>query len=125
MRGTDITGRFNELIDEALAEEKREVNEAEAASARLRDFVTSVLPLVIGAALILVIAIAVVFARGLTRSVSELQRAATAFGAGNLDHRIPEMREQEFDELGGAFNRMAHELSVHRSEAERPAGNWT
>ena len=55
------------------------------------------------------------FSRSLTGSIRTLHDAVSEFTSGNLKHRIPNIAEREFHELGEAFNTMAHELSEHRA----------
>jgi signal transduction histidine kinase len=58
--------------------------------------------------------IAWLFSRSLTRSVNVLHDGAQTFTGGDLNHRIPELQEEEFGRLGEAFNLMAQELAGHR-----------
>jgi len=51
------------------------------------------------------------FSRSLTRSVNELHHGAEAFSNDDLNHRIPELHEREFEQLGMAFNTMARQLA--------------
>jgi signal transduction histidine kinase len=55
------------------------------------------------------------FSRSLTRSVNVLYHGAKTFTGGDLNHRIPELQEKEFDRLGEAFNIMARELAENRA----------
>jgi signal transduction histidine kinase len=59
--------------------------------------------------------IAFLFSRSLTRSVNVLHRGAQALTNDDLSHRIPELQEKEFAELGEAFNTMARQLADHRA----------
>jgi len=59
--------------------------------------------------------IAWLFSRSLTRSVNELHHGAEAFSNDDLNHRIPELHEKEFERLGMAFNTMARQLAEHRA----------
>jgi len=59
--------------------------------------------------------IAWLFSRSLTRSVNVLHRGAQAFSNDDLNHRIPELHEKEFEQLGEAFNAMARQLADHRT----------
>jgi len=59
--------------------------------------------------------VAWLFSRDLTRSVNMLHLGAEAFANDDLNHRIPELHEKEFEELGRAFNTMARQLASHRA----------
>ncbi len=59
----------------------------------------------------LLIGLAVLFARRLTRPLRGLTKASEALAAGRLDTRVPGVRIRELDELATAFNRMAERLS--------------
>ncbi len=60
----------------------------------------------------LLLALAVIFARRLTRPLRNLTAASEALAAGKLDVRVPGATIRELDELSGAFNRMAGALSA-------------
>jgi signal transduction histidine kinase len=59
--------------------------------------------------------IAWLFSRSLTRSVNVLHHGAQAFSNDDLNYRIPELHEKEFEQLGKAFNTMARQLADHRT----------
>ena len=66
---------------------------------------------VVSAALIaLVVALAVVFARGLLRPLEKLTKGAEIIGSGNLRHSIDVHSTDEIGELSTAFNEMAANL---------------
>lgn len=77
-------------------------------------FFGSILRTLLGAggvlALVLLI-LATVFARRLSRPLRNLTAAAQSVAAGNLDIQVPGTRIRELDELADAFNRMAHALA--------------
>jgi signal transduction histidine kinase len=56
--------------------------------------------------------VAIVFARRLTRPLRGLTAASEALAAGRLDTRVPGASVRELDELASAFNRMAERLSA-------------
>jgi two-component system OmpR family sensor kinase/two-component system sensor histidine kinase BaeS len=60
----------------------------------------------------LLLALAVMFARRLTRPLRNLTAASEALAAGNLAVRVPGATIRELDELSGAFNRMAGALAT-------------
>ncbi len=119
LRDDAVVVRFNELINVVLAEEQQEVLQTDEQAKQLGDFVATILPIAILIAIFVGAWMAVVLSRGLTRSVDALRAAAAAYASGNLEHRIDLLSEQEFNELGSAFNRMAQELSAGRAAEER------
>lgn len=60
--------------------------------------------------------VAIVFARRLTRPLRGLTDASEALAAGRLDTRVPGASVRELDELASAFNRMAERLSAADSQ---------
>jgi signal transduction histidine kinase len=58
-------------------------------------------------------------ARSLARPLSELQRAMTVVGAGDLDHPIAVTTTDEIGQLAGAFSRMTENLRQSRAEMVR------
>jgi signal transduction histidine kinase len=106
---------FNELMSVTLVERARELNEANQESISLANYITGVLPLFMLALAALTAMIAWLFSRSLTRSVDELYHGAEAFSDDDLNHRIPELQENEFERLGQAFNTMARQLADHRT----------
>ena len=65
------------------------------------------------------ILLAVYFTRALRRPLEDLSKGALALQSGNLLHRIPDARRDEFSRLAHSVNNMAGELHSHRlREAE-------
>jgi signal transduction histidine kinase len=60
--------------------------------------------------------VAIIFARRLTRPLRGLTDASEALAAGRLDTRVPGASVRELDELASAFNRMAERLSAADSQ---------
>ena len=115
LRGEGSIELFNELMGDTLTANIEEVDAANWEAISLSHYITGVLPLFMLALAGLTGLVVWLFSRSLTRSVQVLHHGATAFTGGDLSHQIPELREQEFDRLGDAFNTMAHELTVHRT----------
>lgn len=114
LRHADVANLFNSLIDRALAEQRQEARYADEQAIALAHYITRVLPVFV-IVLVTVTLVAVFFFTGsLTRSFAALQKGATAFSRGRLNHRIPELGEKEFSSLGEAFNSMARDLQEHR-----------
>ncbi len=106
---------FNDLMVETLATRSKELRDANAETVSLAHYITGVLPLFMLALAGLTALIAFLFSRSLTRSVNVLHRGAQALTNDDLSHRIPELQEKEFAELGEAFNTMARQLADHRA----------
>lgn len=115
LQSTGAAELFSELMLETLAESSRKLAVANAETISLAHYITGVLPLFMLTLVGLTGMIAWLFSRSLTRSVSELHHGAEAFSNDDLNHRIPELHEMEFERLGAAFNTMARQLAEHRS----------
>jgi signal transduction histidine kinase len=106
---------FNDLMWETLAARNKELMNANSETISLAQYITGVLPLFMLTLAGLTTMIAWLFSRGLTRSVNVLHHGAQAFTSDDLNHRIPELHEKEFAQLGEAFNAMARQLADHRT----------
>lgn len=89
--------------------------EAFAASRRL----STTLLLFVALALLGNIAIGIAFGRSLLRPISDLLRGIDAIGRGRLDERVRITRDDEFRQLGDAFNAMADRLGSLQQAAIR------
>ena len=72
-------------------------------------------------ALATAVALAGRMAAALPRPLEQFTRAVRAFGAGDLDQRVPESPSAELRELGETFNRMAAALREQHEQLERQA----
>jgi signal transduction histidine kinase len=106
---------FNELMSETLAARAKVVDDAHTEAVSLAHYITGVLPMFMLALAGLTALIIWQFSRSLTRSVNVLHHGAKAFTGGDLNHRIPQLQEMEFERLGEAFNVMARELADNRT----------
>ncbi|HEY3359787.1 MAG TPA: ATP-binding protein [Polyangia bacterium] len=70
-------------------------------------------------ATVLAIFLAGLFARRLTRALGGLAAGARAFGAGQLETRVPVAGGDEIAELGATLNTMAGEIAASREEILR------
>ncbi|MEM8814472.1 MAG: HAMP domain-containing sensor histidine kinase [Pseudomonadota bacterium] len=118
IRSDSVAGRFNELVDIALAEEREEMREADEAAAVLGRFISWVLPLFTLLALCFGIGVTVVISRSVTRSVETLRDVALAYASGDFSYRTDKLYEAEFAELGDAFDRLGEQLG-NRRETDR------
>ncbi len=119
LQSQEVAGRFNRLIDEAIAIERVIVESTQADAIALSEFIGRFLPTAILITLVLGTLAAVVISRSLRMSLSKLQDAAEAFTSGDLEHRLVDLPDLEFSRLADAFNRMAAELSARRTEARQ------
>ncbi len=119
LRSKVVAGAFSDLIDEAIEEEREEVAETQVRAEALGRYIETVLPLAIGLVVVVGLLLTTLVARSLSRSIAALDGAAKAYASGDLDHRIDALPEQEFSQLGQAFNRMAMELSTRREAAQQ------
>jgi signal transduction histidine kinase len=114
LRQGGIAQLFKELVDRALADQREEVRQADEQAIALAHYITRALPLFVIVLVTITLIAVYFFTSSLTRSFAALQKGATAFSRGQLDHRIPELGEREFSGLGEAFNAMARDLLEHR-----------
>ena len=115
LRGTGVAAYFSSLIIAAINEQKREARREDQDAIVLAHYITDLLPIFMYVLVIITLLVIYLLSRSITRSVNALHEGARAFTDGNLEHRIPELREQEFSRLGDAFNTMALGLSDHYS----------
>ncbi len=106
---------FNELMRETLLTRSKQLSDANVETISLAHYITGVLPLFMLTLAGVTALIAWLISRSLTRSVNVLHHGAKAFTSGDLNHRIPELQEKEFENLGSAFNTMARQLADHRT----------
>lgn len=118
LRSEEIEGKFNNLIDQALEEELREVRETKRVAIELSNFLTNLLPFL--AAFFLLFTTALIYAtwQALTKSLRIFKQAAESYRSGNFDYQIPKVEEAEFSELAHTLNHMASEVATQR-EKER------
>ena len=115
LQGRGTAEIFDELMLEALAASSNKLAEANTETVSLAHYITGVLPLFMLTLAGLTAMIAWLFSRSLTRSVNELYHGAQAYSNDDLNHRIPELHEWEFEQLGKAFNTMARQLAENRT----------
>jgi len=115
LRSAGTVEVLNELLLESLAASRKKLADANTETISLAHYITGVLPLFMLMLAGLTAMIAWLFSRNLTRSVNELHHGAEAFSNDDLNHRIPELHEKEFERLGAAFNTMARQLAEQRA----------
>ena len=109
-------GRDVRILLAGAIERHAELSE-QAAAAADRSLARMKLTLVASVLLtvLLMVVLVVYFTRWLRRPVDALMFGTQALRADQLDHRIPENRQDEFGELAHSFNAMASEIQRHRS----------
>lgn len=110
VRGDAIAGRFSELIDMALSEERREMQATQDAAQSLGRLISWALPLFVLIVAVFGVGATVVISRSLAGSVDTLRDAALAYASGDFAYRTDELYEAEFAELGNAFDRLGEQL---------------
>lgn len=105
------------LRTNAKIEQSRE-RTAEALNARTQSLLQTFLWLLFASVLILV-PLAVLFARSISRPISALADGARRVGAGELEHRIRLRSGDEIEALAMTFNQMANDLQAKIDETER------
>ena len=111
---TRIDQAFNGLVSAAIAEERREVDEADM---RLVAVTRTVRQWALGVALIalpLIIFVLRYVNETLLGSLSTLSKGAEAFARGDFDHPIPPLASGEFEAIRSRLARMASELAASR-----------
>jgi len=114
LRSKEIEGQFNSLIDDALEEELREVRETERVARELNDFLTGLLPFLVGFFLLFGAVIIYATWHALTRSLRAFEQAVHSFRQGDFGYRIQKVDDAEFSELADAMNGMAAEIESQR-----------
>ncbi|MEM7431043.1 MAG: HAMP domain-containing sensor histidine kinase [Pseudomonadota bacterium] len=117
LQSDQIAGRFNALIDAALVAERDIVSTTQADAIALGELIARFLPIAILVTLVIGSTAGVAISRSLRLSLTQLRQAADAYTSGDLDHRSFDLPDVEFNQLAGAFNRMADELAARRAEA--------
>jgi len=115
LRSEGTAELFRVMMADTRAANVKEVSDANWEAMTLSRYITGVLPLFMLALVSLTGLVLWVFSRSLTRSVTVLHNGVWAFTNGDMTHRIPELKEREFELLGDAFNTMARELAGHRT----------
>jgi len=115
LRSSGTVEMFGELMADTLAASRNRLAQINTETVSLAHYITGVLPLFMLTLAAMTAIIAWLFSRSLTRSVNELHHGAVAFTNDDLNHRIPELQEREFEQLGAAFNAMARQLAEHRA----------
>lgn len=104
-----------QLLDEAVADERREVDVAEIEMGRASMLAEAIAVGVGLATPIFAAAMLIYFQRVFLGSLKRLASGATALARGDFDHEIPAMPAREFDEVRLAFSRIGAEFKANRA----------
>lgn len=113
-----IDGSFNALLEEAIAEEQREVMEADAEARAVIWQVNLIVDILAAFAIAISLACGFLLLRGLRRPMAALLAGTRALRKGDLTHRIELAKGDEFGELAHSFNGMAGELEAKNRALE-------
>ncbi|MFT6308256.1 MAG: signal transduction histidine kinase [Halioglobus sp.] len=116
-------GSFNQLIDEALVEELREVRETQVVTRELNTILTRLLPSIFLCFGFFCALLLLSTWRSLNRNLRILEHATNAFQAGKFSHRVPNDIDEEFSELAIALNSMASKVELQRQRGASAKDN--
>lgn len=114
LRSHEVEGRFIRLIDEALAEELREVRETQVVEQELNRILTRLLSLIFLCTVCFGAFLLFTTWRALNRSLRTFEQAALCYRSGDFSYRVPQDVEDEFSDLATALNQMASEIETQR-----------
>ena len=111
-----IDKQFNTLIEQAIADEREEVEAADRDAERLLRYLALVATVDGAAAVAFTIIALALLTRQLQRPLRELLEGTRALSAGKLGHRISLSTNGEFRDLATSFNHMAEQLERHQRQ---------
>lgn len=123
LRSHEIEGSFIRLIDDALAEELREVRETQLVEQELNTILTRLLSLIFLCFVFFGAVLLVSIWRALNRSLQTFERATSAYQTGDFSYRVPNDVEFEFSQLATALNKMASEVETQREREKNTHEN--
>jgi two-component system OmpR family sensor kinase len=123
LRSHEIEGSFIRLIDEALAEELREVGETQLVAQELNTILTRLLSMIFLCFVFFGALLLFNTWRALNRSLLTFERATNAYQAGDFSYRVPNDVEYEFSQLASALNNMASEVETQRQREKNTQDN--
>ncbi len=109
---------LGKLFDEAIAEERREVDEAEGQMHHTVMLVETIAPLIGLATLALAAMLLFYFNRVFLSSLRRLSVGATALARGEFEHAIPSMPTKEFEDVRRGFEKIGAEFKLNRAELQ-------
>lgn len=105
-----IEGQFSESINELLAEERSEIEQAHRNIQFLGRQLTVFAGVIIVLALLFIVPGVLRLSHIFNRSMAELQDGLDHYGQNQFDYSIPKLPAREFDYLGHRFNHMAEQI---------------
>lgn len=123
LRSHEVEGNFIRLIDDALAEELREVRETQIVAQELNTILTRLLSLIFLCFVFFGAVLLYSTWRALTRTVETFEKATSAYQDGNFSYRVSEDVEREFSGLAVALNNMASEVESQRGREKNTQEN--
>jgi two-component system, OmpR family, sensor kinase len=112
-------GNLRELIARSIARAAASVQRERAAADRTLQWMRRLWMGTAGALALSALLLAWHFARALRRPLIELSAGAAALQRGDLAHRIPAQRQDEFSAVARSVNALAAELQQHRQGEEQ------
>lgn len=113
-----IDQEFRQLIEAAVAEERREVEAARRAADAVIGRMVGLATAAAAAAVLLCTGALVVLLRRLDRPIAALDEASQAVARGDLARRMPASGRDEFAGLGRSLNRMLDRLASERGAVD-------
>ncbi len=123
LRSHSVEGHFIRLIDEALAEELREVRESQVVAQELNTVLIRLLSVVFFCFVIFGNLLLFSTWRALSRNLKEFEVATDAYQSGSFSHRVSNNVEEEFAGLANALNKMASEVESQRDREKNTQEN--
>jgi signal transduction histidine kinase len=114
MHNDALPDRFDRLLEQAIEEQFGEARRSHIEALGITGSFIKWLPLGVTVLVVLTGVLMTLFSRSLTRSLRLLHEAVDEYTGGNLKHRIPDIADREFTDLGKSFNTMARELHDSR-----------
>ncbi len=105
---------FDQMIESLIAEQQGLATRSQLGALNVAVYIVNLLPVLVVVLILATIVMGWLFAKNLTHSLRALHEGASAFSTGQLNYRIPRLKEKEFRRLGEEFNTMALELAQHR-----------
>lgn len=123
LRSYEVEGSFIQLIDEALAEELREVRETQIVAQELNTILTRLLSLIFLCFVFSGAFLLYTTWRALTHRLLTFENATGAYQSGDFSFRVANNIEDEFSGLATALNNMASEVESQRQREKNTLEN--
>lgn len=107
------------LLDEAVSEENREVEQTDQASNAVLRRLNYAMSASLAAAILLGLGSILLLRRRLHQPLENLMQGTQALADGHLGYRVPVTGRDEFARIATRFNQMAEEIEQHRQRLER------